>query len=274
MWTASEYLLAGCATEVERLRIQALTWELDVETMLDEIGIDRGWTCIDVGCGSMGIIGSLARRVGPFGKVYALDWDPLMLDAAREYVDREGFGNVLFQQGDLFSNDLPPQSFDLVHARFMLAPIGREREILEQLTSLVRRGGIVALEEPDARTWRCDPPSAEWERIKTTILNVFEQGGGDFNVGRRLGSVLRRSGVEPVSVRETTLTLPGRHPYSSLILGLAESLRSKVISERLLTGTQFEQCIRSCEEVLRSPYSLTQTFRLVQAWGRPRAATT
>lgn len=214
MSTASEYLLAGCANVVERLRIQALTWELEVERMLNEIGVERGWTCIDIGCGSTGIIGPLARRVGPFGKVYALDRDAVLLDAAREYLDREGFGNVVFQQSDLFSNSLPLQSFDLVHARFMLAPIGREREVLEQLTSLVRRGGVVALEEPDARTWRCDPATAEWERIKTSILNAFEQGGGDFNVGGRRGNVLRRSGVDPVSVRETTLTSSGGHPYS------------------------------------------------------------
>lgn len=236
--------------------------------MLNEMGVERGWTCIDVGCGSMGIIGSLARRVGPFGKVYALDRDAALLQAAREYVDRERFANVVFQQDDLFSNDLPPRSFDLVHARFMLGPIGREREILEQLTSLARHGGIVAVEEPDASTWRCDPPSAEWERIKTAILNAFKEAGGDFSVGARLGTLLGRSGIEPVSVRETALTLPGRHPYSALILHLAESLRSKIISGRLLTEREFERCIRGCEEVLNSPYSLTQTFRLVQAWGR------
>lgn len=267
MLTASEYLLAGCDSEVERLQIQALTWELEVEKMLNEMGVERGSTCIDVGCGSMGIIGSLARRVGPFGKVYALDCDPVLLDAARAYAEREGFGNVVFRQGDLFCNNLPPRSFDLVHARFMLAPIGREREVLEQLTSLVRRGGILALEEPDAITWRCDPASAEWEQMKAAILNAFEHGGGDFNVGARLGRLLRQSGVEPVSLRETTLTLPGRHRYSALIVRIAESLRSKIISGRLLNEADFERCIRSCEQVLSSPYCLTQTFRLVQAWG-------
>jgi precorrin-6B methylase 2 len=209
--------------------------------MLNEMGVKRGWTCIDVGCGSMGIIGSLARRVGPFGKVYALDCDPTLLAAAREYVDREGFGNVVFLHGDLFKNNRPPKSFDLVHVRFMLAPIGREPEILEHLTSLVRRSGIVALEEPNANTWHCEPSSADWDQMKGAILNAFEQGGGDFNVGARLGRLLRQSGVEPVSVRETTLTLPGRHPYSALIVRMAESLRSKIISGRLLTEAEFER---------------------------------
>ncbi len=118
----ADYLLAATTAEVERLQIQARAWEPEVETMLNEMGVGRGWRCIDIGCGPMGIIGPLARRKEPGGTVVALDKDALQLRAARQYAESEALRNVEFVEGDLFTVDLPAGAFDLVHARFVLAP--------------------------------------------------------------------------------------------------------------------------------------------------------
>jgi len=172
--TAAEYLLAGVPAEVERLWIQARTWGPEAETMLNAIAVERGWLCIDVACGPMGVVGPLARRTGPTGVVVALDKDPVQLKAARQYARSEAFANVEFREGDLFSVDLSAGSFDLVHGRFVLAPLGRDQEVLDRLTYLVREGGLMALQEPDATTWTCDPPTASWECLKKAVLKVFE----------------------------------------------------------------------------------------------------
>ena len=268
--TFRAYLLAGARAEVERLRIQARAWEPEVETMLNEIGVEAGWRCLDVDCGPVGIIGPLARRTGRAGAVVALDNDPVQLQAVRQYAKSEGFENVEFVEGDLFSVALAAGSFDLVHARFILAPLGRDQEVLDRLTYFVRDGGLIALEEPDPSPWSCHPPSPSWERLKRAVLRVFEERGGDLKAGVRLGSLLLRRGLEPVGVREATVTLPGRHPYSSLLVQLALSLRLEILSQGLLNELEFQDAIRTCQEALHSPYSLTQTFRLVQAWGRVR----
>ena len=58
MTNASEnYLLAGGTAELERLQLQARVWEPDAEVMLDQIGLQAGWRCLDLGCGAMGILG-------------------------------------------------------------------------------------------------------------------------------------------------------------------------------------------------------------------------
>src|SRR2546423_2129122 len=143
MSVADEYLFNGVPAEIERLRLQARTWEPQVETMLDMIGIQPGWRCMDAGCGPMGIIGPLARRAGNGGLVLGIDHDAAHVEAAREYVAAAGWRNVELQHGDLFELDLPRDSFDLVHARFVLAPLGREQELLDQFTRLVRLGGTI-----------------------------------------------------------------------------------------------------------------------------------
>lgn len=51
-----------------------------------------------------------------------------MLEAARTFVEIESLGNVDVSEDDLFASALEPTSFDLVHARFQLAPLGRFEE--------------------------------------------------------------------------------------------------------------------------------------------------
>lgn len=76
--------------------MQARVWEPAAERLLDDIGIAPGWRCLDLGCGSMGILGPLSRRVGPAGQVVGIDRDAQQLAAARAYVDQERLTNVHF----------------------------------------------------------------------------------------------------------------------------------------------------------------------------------
>ncbi len=270
MMQTAEYLLAGALAEVERLRLQARVWEPEAERMLDEIGINRGSIGIDVGCGPMGILGLLARRAGPNGLVVGLDSDPAQLEAARQYAAEHGFGNVEIRRGDLFAADLTAGRFDVVHARFVLAPIGREQEILDQLLRLARPGGVIALEEPDAETWQCYPRSAAWDCLKIAVLDAFTSGGGDFSAGARIASLLRSRRIRRVRVRDAVLTLPGSHPYARLLLQFARALRPKILSRAFLDELQLDDAIERCEEALEVSSCFIQSFRLVQAWGWKR----
>lgn len=88
------YVLASGAAEVERLRLQARVWETEAQAMLDRIGVRPGWRCVDLGCGAMGILGPLSRRVGAEGRVVGVDNDPKQLAGARAYAEEAGWANV------------------------------------------------------------------------------------------------------------------------------------------------------------------------------------
>src|SRR6266540_5645353 len=49
----------------------------------------------------------------------------------------------------LFASQLEPAWFDLVHARFQLAPLGRGQQQTATYLRLVRPGGTIVLEEVD-----------------------------------------------------------------------------------------------------------------------------
>jgi len=53
--------------------MQATAIAFDAGVILDRIGVQRGWRCLDLGCGAGGILELLGTRVGPTGLAIGLD---------------------------------------------------------------------------------------------------------------------------------------------------------------------------------------------------------
>lgn len=68
-------------------------WQ-DPEKILTSLGVASGMVFIDVGCGDGYFAIPAARRVGPEGKVYAVDSDAAAIQRLREQAAREGLGNL------------------------------------------------------------------------------------------------------------------------------------------------------------------------------------
>lgn len=263
----SAYLLSGGAAELERLRLQARVWEPAAEQLLDQIGIAPGWRCLDLGCGGMGILGPLSRRVGPSGQVVGVDRDAQQLAAARAYVDEEKLTNVEILDRDAYATGLPNAMYDVVHVRFLFAPVGRDHELLTEMLRLVRPGGILAIQEPDASPWACHPPSRAWGALKSAIVQAFKAGGGDFDAGTRTFGLLRSAGVKDIQVRTVVIALQDRHPYMRLPIQFATSLRQRILDGGFLAESELDEHIAGCEEIVRDPATWVTTFILNQVWG-------
>ena len=262
------YLLAGGAAELERLQLQARVLEPDAEAMLDQIGIQPGWRCIDLGCGAMGILGPLSQRVGASGQVVGLDMDAKLLAAARALVEGEGWNNVELVEGDAYHTQLERASFDLVHVRFVLAPVGRDSELINEMYELTRPGGLMVIQEPDGASWNCYPSHPTWDRLKEVILTAFARGGGDFNAGQRTYGLLRQAGLEDIKLRASVVPLPPGHPYLRLPIQFATSLRPRILDEGLLFEPELDEAIAECERIAQDPATIGLTYVVTQVWGR------
>ena len=119
------YLLANQPSELERLRLQSLVWEPTGRQLLSRLGGGSGGRALDVGCGAMGWLRILSEWVSPSGQIVGTDIGESMLNAARTFLEEEAIANVELVLDDLFDSKLEPRSFDLVHARYQIAPLGR-----------------------------------------------------------------------------------------------------------------------------------------------------
>src|SRR5215218_5568158 len=127
----TDYLLAGQASELERLQLQSRVWEPSGRKLLEEIGDGRGTRVLDVGCGVLGWLRILSEWVGPDGEVTGSDVEEAMLSAADRFVTEERLRNVGLVKDDLFASELEPHAFHLVHARYEITPLGRPQAQME-----------------------------------------------------------------------------------------------------------------------------------------------
>lgn len=261
-------LLGRDATQLDRLQLEARTWEAAARAMLREINVRPGWVCADVGCGALGIVGPLSEAVGPEGRVIGFDSDPMVLGAIRHWLAAEGLTNVEVLKADAYNTGLPRAAFDLVHARFLFAPLGRDDELLREMKALARRGGVVAAQEPDAASWSCFPPTPSFTALKKVILETFRQGGGDFDAGRRMYAMMRSAGLTDVQVRPHVLVLKPGHPYRRSPLQFVASLRPRILEAGLLSERELDSAAAEFERVAADHHTVMTTFTVLQTWGR------
>jgi len=259
------YVLADQASELDRLQLQSRVWEPAGWRVLEEIGDGTGSRVLDVGCGAMGWLRLLSEWVGPEGSVVGTDIDEKMLSAADSFATSEGLRNVALIEDDLFATDLDPGSFDLVHARFQLAPLGRAQEQLDTYLRLVRPGGTVVLEDVDPGSWHFLPPAPVIEeRLIPTVAKAFETASDDPWVARRLPRLFRDADIEPAVRAEVQALEPG-HPYQRLPLQFATALDG--LLRKLVDSDELDALINEAEVEIAEPGRWGLTFTLVQAWG-------
>jgi SAM-dependent methyltransferase len=260
-----EYLLAGQVSELERLQLQSRVWEPGGGRLLQEIGDGRGARALDVGCGVRGWLRILSEWVGPDGEVTGTDIDDAMLATADRFATEEGLRNVGLIKDDLFASELEPDSFDLVHARAEICPLGRGHEQMQTYVRLARPGGTIVLEDPDTGSWHFNPPAPALERLIALIEEAFLASGGDWKAARNHLHLLREFGIEG-SVMAEVLALPPGHPYLRLPLQFATSLEERLLS--LVSADELEQLREEGEAELQEPGRWGTTFTMLQCWGR------
>jgi SAM-dependent methyltransferase len=260
-----EYLLAGQASELERLQLQSRVWEPSGRGLLDEIGDGGGGRALDVGCGVLGWLRVLSEWVGPDGEVTGTDIDEAMLAAAGRFATDEGLRNVGLVKDDLFASELEPDSFDLVHARYEICPLGRAHEQMETYVRLARPGGTIVLEDPDTGSWHFNPPAPALERLIELIEEAFLASGGDWEAGRNHLHLLREFRIEG-NVRAQVVALPTGHPYLRLPLQFATALEERLLGS--VRADELERLRNESEIELQEPGRWGTTFTLLQCWGR------
>jgi SAM-dependent methyltransferase len=262
---ASEYLLAGQLSELERLRLQSSVWNAFADDLLAPYARELdGARVLDVGCGALGWIPVLSRHVGPAGTVVGTDVDERLMEAARA----EAGDNVTIVEDDLFASRLEA-GFDLVHARFQLCPLGRHAEQMAAYAALLRPGGLLVLEDPDPGSWHFNPPAPAAERLIELIVEAFAAAGSDFGVGRRHGALVREHlGSEP-DITARVLALAHGHPYLRLPLQFSTSLRPRLL--QLVPEAELDRLEEQAESEIADPARWGTTLTLVQTVARAPA---
>jgi ubiquinone/menaquinone biosynthesis C-methylase UbiE len=270
---SGRYLLGDSPAEIRHLVEQAEVYAREATELFDSIGIVAGAEAIDVGCGVLGVLHLLSERVGARGRVVGLDREPRMVDFGRKLAEQRGLA-VEFVQADATATGLPDRSFDLVHARTLLLNVQNPEQILAEMGRIAKPGGVVAVQEPDAGAWNCDPPHPAFDILRAAILDAYRRTGKDLSVGRRIARMLRVAGLEDVSVRATARVTHTGEYYQTFLLTMAALVRDVILQAGDLTADEFEAYTTALRVHLEAPDTITCQPVMWQAWGRSAATGT
>jgi ubiquinone/menaquinone biosynthesis C-methylase UbiE len=121
--------------------------EEDCKRLLAALGLKRGQTVCDMGCGNGFYTLQLARLVGPKGKVYAVDIQAEMLEMLKQRAKRAGVANAVPVLGSVVDPRLPEGQIDLVLLVDVYHEFSHPEQMLAAIRKALRPEGRIALAE-------------------------------------------------------------------------------------------------------------------------------
>jgi ubiquinone/menaquinone biosynthesis C-methylase UbiE len=265
------YALGSSSGESARLRQQTNELAPDSAALLDRVGLRPGDSAIDVGCGPSGVLELLAARVLPGGRVVGLDSDPEHVRMASELVAERGWEGVETTVGDARATGLPPDSFDLVHARTVLVTVPEPDPVLAEMVRLARPGGQVASMEADMEIGICHPPNPAVDRVSELFMTAFTRNGADPLLGRQVAGLYRQAGLEDVTVTAVANVHPPGNTRRTVRVDLVRAMRPQILQMGLADQDELEQIDRAAREHLADPDTLIMPGLMFLVSGRKPA---
>lgn len=230
---------------------------------LEQLGVDAGWNCLEIGAGGGSIANWLAERVGPKGQVLATDLDTSHVMASP---------GVRLLRHDVDIEPVPASGpalgWDLIHARLVLQHLPRRRQIVARLAAALAPGGWLLLEDFDCRHLPAaavpDPTDADlFAEVTGAILAVLEGAGADLAWGLDTYAAMRRVGLVDVSAHAQSRIYPGGTAGCRL-----HATNTHQLADRLHQRGLDESTLERFRSLMENPDFAAPFYLLVSTRGR------
>lgn len=226
--------------EAQRLRLKLFEETLDPHTLelLSNVDLTDA-SVLEIGAGAGSITEELALRVGPEGRVTAVDIDVSHL--------RPTGPTVTVRQQDLrLDHDFGAATVDFVHCRSVLAFLPERDAILAALVTAVRPGGHLLIEEAlfDAPAFLVDRTPAVLARFLTDVFpTVVRTGGASMRYGEQVPYDLADAGLEILAVHQTGRSGNHSAPYTRLMVATVAAMRSAFVQAHLADDAEIDDVL-------------------------------
>lgn len=246
--------------DTELARLSALAEELDPVTWrcLEAVGVAAHWRCLELGAGT-GTVSDRLARICHQGSVLATDLD-------LKYLPSQGM-NLAVRRHDVTTDDLPAESFDLIHARYLFCHLRERNEVLRKVVGWLKPGGWLLLEEPAQFPIASSPHSAYRDVSIGVFAVLAERIGTDCHWARGLPQSVADTGLTEIGVNATYSFVGGDRPMSRFWRLTVEQLSSHIVGGGHATADQ----VREVTAHLAGNGFYDLGMATISVWGRREA---
>ncbi|NOT22464.1 MAG: methyltransferase domain-containing protein [Nitrospiraceae bacterium] len=231
--------------ELERLRMIEKVFDPASRRRLLAAGLQTGWRCLEVGPGAGSIMTWMSEVVGPTGQVVAVDLDPKFLSGAER-------PNVSVVQADIRTAQLPQQSFDMVHARYVLIHLPDYETALEKMFNSLKPGGWLVLEEPDFSASHGITGNGQellsFRKVNQAIEQMYTGLKMDYALGLKLPALMQRRGLQRLTVENDVPLCAGGTGLATVMKMSTEQLREKYLATGVVDQSDLERYCRFADD--------------------------
>jgi 2-polyprenyl-3-methyl-5-hydroxy-6-metoxy-1,4-benzoquinol methylase len=240
----------------ERLVLQEQVADPATQRRITSLGSLAGWHCLEAGAGAGSIVQWLCGRVGPEGRVLAIDLDARFLSHLKD-------SRLQIREADIVSYELPESAFDLVHARFVLLHLPAREAVLRKLVRSLKPGGWLLLEERELALIR-HLTTPRYEAAWAALEAAMQSGGVDPRWAHDMPNLLQREGLLNVGAEGELPVFTEGSPMAQVFSITWEQMRERMVASGLIADDELSGAIQS---LLRATDWLIAppTFA---AWGR------
>lgn len=147
--TNKDYFLDTGKNDDLRLKILNRMYNPVTIDFLGSIGLTKGMSILEYGCGTGSLAIALAKIVGETGKVTAIDSSPDSLQIAQDAAKMSNIDNIEFKLCNVDNISKLNIQFDLAYGRWVLLYTQNLSKSLESIIDSLKPGGILVCEELD-----------------------------------------------------------------------------------------------------------------------------
>ena len=178
---------------------QMFRWRPEMDALIAPAGIESGQAVVDYGCGPGWLAIELARRVGPEGRIHAVDLNEEFLSRAARHAADEGVADrVHFHRIDGDRIPLENESVDRVVSKNVLEYVTDLHATLVELRRVLRPGGRLHVVDSDWGMLAVEPFGAE------RTAELFAAASLAYKtplIGRKLYGAMRAAGFGDVRIQ-------------------------------------------------------------------------
>lgn len=220
----------GFAEERARIAGMEALWDPGSRALLDQLGIAKGWKCLEVGAGGGSMVEWMA---GQGASVLAVDIDTRFVEALAS-------DSIEVRRMDIRNDELPQSEFDLVHSRLVLEHLSDRTQILDRLAAALRPGGWIVIEDYDWSNFAFADDDPAITKVADAILTFMQQAGFESDYGHRVVDELAGAGFIDVRGEGRLRVIDSNSPGFDFFRLSFESLKGALVDAAMISADEAE----------------------------------